>query len=138
MSRLNEELKIRISPEDKERIKAKMEDAGILNMSAYIRKMALDGICVRPDLEDVYFWTSCRAQAPSLSAKQRASVFGNRTRSQPRHGAVQGVWGLPQQAATEVSGNAGNLSCESLSAQRHCLPKSLAYIQRLFLSKNWR
>ena len=52
-SRLNEELKIRISPEDKERIKMKMEDAGILNMSAYVRKMALDGICVRLDLEDV-------------------------------------------------------------------------------------
>ena len=53
MSRLNEELKIRISPEDKERIKFKMEDAGILNMSAYVRKMALDGICIRLDLKDV-------------------------------------------------------------------------------------
>ena len=31
----------------------KMEDAGILNMSAYVRKMALDGICVRLDLADV-------------------------------------------------------------------------------------
>ena len=53
MSRRTEELKIRISPEDKERIKMKMEDAGILNMSAYVRKMALDGICVGLDLEDV-------------------------------------------------------------------------------------
>lgn len=53
MSRLNEELKIRISPEDKERIKLKMEDAGILNMSAYVRKMALDGICVKLDLVEV-------------------------------------------------------------------------------------
>ena len=48
-----EELKVRISPEDKERIRAKMEEAGILNMSAYIRKMALDGICVRLDLAEV-------------------------------------------------------------------------------------
>ena len=48
-----EELKVRISPEDKERIRSKMEEAGILNMSAYVRKMALDGICVRLDLEDV-------------------------------------------------------------------------------------
>ena len=30
-----------------------MEDAGILSMSAYVRKMALDGICVRMDLGDV-------------------------------------------------------------------------------------
>ena len=48
-----EELKIRISPEDKEQIKLKMEDAGILNISAYIRKMELDEICIRLDLKDV-------------------------------------------------------------------------------------
>ena len=48
-----EELKVRISPEDKERIRSKMEEAGILNMSAYVRKMALDGICIRLDLKDV-------------------------------------------------------------------------------------
>jgi hypothetical protein len=53
MSKRTEELKIRISPEDKERIKLKMEDAGVLNMSAYVRKMALDGICIRLDLQDV-------------------------------------------------------------------------------------
>lgn len=53
MSKLTKELKIRISLEDKERIQIKMEDAGILNMSAYVRKMALDGICVRLDLADV-------------------------------------------------------------------------------------
>ena len=49
----DEELNIRISPEDKERIRSKMEDAGILNMSAYVRKMALDGICVKLDLQEV-------------------------------------------------------------------------------------
>ena len=48
-----EELKVRISPKDKERIRSKMEEAGILNMSAYVRKMALDGICVKLDLEEV-------------------------------------------------------------------------------------
>ena len=49
----DEELKIRISLEEKERIRAKMEEAGILNMSAYVRKMALDGICVKLDLQEV-------------------------------------------------------------------------------------
>ena len=48
-----EELKVRISAEDKERIRVKMEETGILNMSAYVRKMALDGICVKLDLEEV-------------------------------------------------------------------------------------
>ena len=49
----DEDLNIRVSKEDKERIRTKMEEAGIQNMSAYVRKMALDGICVRLDLEDV-------------------------------------------------------------------------------------
>lgn len=53
MGRLSEELKVRISIEDKERIQAKMGEAGIQNMSAYVRKMALDGICVKLDLADV-------------------------------------------------------------------------------------
>jgi hypothetical protein len=30
-----------------------MNEAGIQNMSAYIRKMALSGICVKLDLQDV-------------------------------------------------------------------------------------
>ena len=30
-----------------------MGEAGIRNMSAYVRKMVLDGICVKLDLEDV-------------------------------------------------------------------------------------
>lgn len=53
MGRLNEKLKFRISAEEAERIKVKMEDAGIMSTSAYIRKMVLDGICVRMDLVDV-------------------------------------------------------------------------------------
>lgn len=47
------ELKIRLSSEEKARIRAKMDEAGICNMSAYVRRMALDGICVKLDLEDV-------------------------------------------------------------------------------------
>ena len=37
------QLLVRISDADKERIQAKMEEAGIRNMSAYIRKMCIDG-----------------------------------------------------------------------------------------------
>ena len=53
MMKREKQLLVRISDADKERIQAKMEEAGIRNMSAYIRKMALDGICVKLDLSDV-------------------------------------------------------------------------------------
>ena len=47
MQKRTEELKLRVSAEDKERILAKMDEAGVTNLSAYVRKMSLDGICVR-------------------------------------------------------------------------------------------
>lgn len=47
------ELKIRLSRKELDRIHEKMGEAGIQNMSAYVRKMVLDGVCVKLDLEDV-------------------------------------------------------------------------------------
>jgi len=43
----------KITPEHKKLIHEKMKCANIRNMSAYIRKMALDGYIVRLDLGDV-------------------------------------------------------------------------------------
>lgn len=42
-----------VSPSEMERIHYKMQDAGIRSMGAYLRKMALDGYCVRLNLDDV-------------------------------------------------------------------------------------
>ena len=38
---------------DRELIKRRMNEAGIRNMSAYIRKMAIDGYVIRLDLSDL-------------------------------------------------------------------------------------
>ena len=38
---------------DRELIKRRMQEAGIRNMSAYIRKIAIDGYVIRLDLKDV-------------------------------------------------------------------------------------
>ncbi len=44
---------IRVTPEERKRIESKMAELGIHNMSAYIRKMALDGLCIHLDLKDI-------------------------------------------------------------------------------------
>ena len=44
---------LRVTPQERKRIEEKMAELGIHNMSAYIRKMALDGYCVNLDLSDV-------------------------------------------------------------------------------------
>ncbi len=50
-------LYVRVSPNERKRIEAKMADMGIRNMSAYMRKMAMDGICVNLDLQDIREFT---------------------------------------------------------------------------------
>ncbi len=65
-SKRTEELKIRISLENKERIKFKMDDAGILNMNAYVRKMALDSIYVRLFLAVCASLPSCSGDTPII------------------------------------------------------------------------
>lgn len=53
MQRKDERFEIRISAKDKQLIRQKMSEAGITNMSAYVRKMAIDGYIVSLDLSDL-------------------------------------------------------------------------------------
>lgn len=53
MRKYTDRIRVWIKPEDRELIKKKMEEAGIKNMSAYIRKMAIDGYVIRLDMSDV-------------------------------------------------------------------------------------
>ena len=44
---------LRISEDERKRIQDKMAEVGVHHMSAYIRKMALDGYCIHLDLKDI-------------------------------------------------------------------------------------
>ena len=44
---------VRFKPGDRDKIRRKMEEAGVKNMAAFIRKMALDGYVIHLDLSDV-------------------------------------------------------------------------------------
>lgn len=46
-------LVVRLSSSELNRIRLKMKELEISSLSAYIRKMALDGYCVKLDLKDV-------------------------------------------------------------------------------------
>lgn len=47
------EIKLRVTPEEKELIERKMAQIGTTNMNAYIRKMALDGYVVNLELPEL-------------------------------------------------------------------------------------
>lgn len=50
------QVKFRVTPEERKMIDRRMEQAGISNMAAYLRKMAIDGYVVKlelPELRDM-------------------------------------------------------------------------------------
>ena len=49
----NIHITFRVSPEEKELIEQRMEQAGIINMNAYLRKMAIDGHVIRLELPEL-------------------------------------------------------------------------------------
>ncbi len=53
MREYTDEIRIRLRPGDREKIRKHMKEAGIENMSAFIRKMAIDGYVIHLDLSDV-------------------------------------------------------------------------------------
>ncbi|MBO4497988.1 MAG: plasmid mobilization relaxosome protein MobC [Lachnospiraceae bacterium] len=53
MRTYNRDIHMRLKQSDIDKIKRRMEEAGVRNMSAYMRKMAIDGFVVRLDLSDV-------------------------------------------------------------------------------------
>ena len=53
MSKRDVQLHFRVTKEEAEQIRLKMDAAGIKSPGAYLRKMALNGYCIRLDLHDV-------------------------------------------------------------------------------------
>ena len=49
----NVQIHFRLTSTEAERLRIKMKETGIQSQGAYLRKMALDGYCVRLDLQDV-------------------------------------------------------------------------------------
>ncbi len=58
MARATERFEIRLTPEERHRIETKMREVNVRNMSAFIRKMSLDGICINMDTADIREMTS--------------------------------------------------------------------------------
>lgn len=53
MREYTDRVRIWIKPEERKLIEKRMKEAGIRNMSAYIRKIAIDGYVIRLDLSDL-------------------------------------------------------------------------------------
>ena len=52
-ARRDQQLHFRVSKAELDRIHVKMAELGIVSIGAYLRKMALDGYCIRLDLQEL-------------------------------------------------------------------------------------
>lgn len=53
MAERNQFIQFMVSKEERKQIESKMEQLGVKNMSAYLRKMALNGYYIKLDLSDL-------------------------------------------------------------------------------------
>lgn len=52
-ARRDQQLHFRVSKTELDRIHVKMAELGIVSIGAYLRKMAMDGYCIRLDLQEL-------------------------------------------------------------------------------------
>lgn len=53
MEKTRNEIHVRVTPEERQQIRDCMEAAGVKNLNAYMKKMAIDGYIIKLDLSDV-------------------------------------------------------------------------------------
>ena len=53
MKKERNEIHVRVTPEERQQIRDCMETAGVKNLNAYMKKMAIDGYIIKLDLSDV-------------------------------------------------------------------------------------
>ena len=70
----NEQLIVRVTPEEREHIQKKMSAGGINNFSRYARKMLLDGYVLRLDLRE-FQKLSAEINAIGVNINQMAKVL---------------------------------------------------------------
>ena len=84
-----------------------MEEVGILNMSAYVRKMALDGICVKLDLADVrqpivlLQWCSANLNQYAKRANETGSVYA--ADIEDLRSRLDEIWELSRQSLAHLA-----------------------------------
>lgn len=108
MMEKSEMIKLRISPEERQQIHRKMLDMGVLNRSAYLRKMALDGYCVRLDLDEVkelnYLLRICSNNLNQYAKK--ANETGNIYKAdiEDLQRRLDAIWQQQKDLLTELAG----------------------------------
>ena len=63
------QVKFRVTPEERKMIDRRMEQAGVTNMAAYLRKMAIDGYVVKLELPELRDFIPCSVARATISIR---------------------------------------------------------------------
>ena len=80
------QLKVRVTPEERAMIEAKMAQLGTTNMGAYLRKMAIDGYVVKLDLPELRELVSLLRYSSNNLNQLTRRVHETGARLRRRHG----------------------------------------------------
>ncbi len=104
---MKERIEIRVTKEDKEKILVRMRSMGIHNISAFMRKMALDGYCVRVDLSAIkelvrlLSYSSKNLNQYTKLAHEKGSVYG--TDIEDLRERLDEIYGQTKEIMTKLS-----------------------------------
>ena len=105
---MKERIFVKVSPEEKEKIRRRMADMGITNMSAFMRKMAIDGYCVKLDLSDVkevvrlLRYSSNNLNQYAKRANETGSIYAEDIRDLQER--FEELWGMTKAILARLSG----------------------------------
>ena len=107
MREKDQQIHVRVTGDEVARIRHKMQEAGITNMSAYVRKMALDGYCIRLDLKDVREMVSllrrCSNNLNQYARQANATGAIYRSDIKELQARLEEIWGMSQQIMQRLS-----------------------------------
>ena len=103
----DQQLHFRVSKPELERIRSKMAELGIVSIGAYLRKMALDGYCIRLDLQELnrmaYLLQMCSNNLNQYAKRANESGRVYRADMEDLHARLEELIGLAKQILVKLA-----------------------------------
>ena len=105
--RRDQQLHFRVSKAELDRIHVKMAELGIVSIGAYLRKMALDGYCIRLDLKELnrmaYLLQMCSNNLNQYAKRANESGRVYRTDIEDLRARLDELIGLAKQILAQLA-----------------------------------
>ena len=133
-------LHVMVTPEEQALIGERMAEAGISNMGAYMRKMALNGYVLHVDLSDIRELVSLQRRCANnlnqvaIHVNTYGGIYPDEIKALQRDYAD--IWGATVRSAEKAVGSGRALICRRAVSRSPAFPTFGEHLQRRGGSKN--